>query len=75
MRLIRNITLDNYKLYSDGTVRKIFSVGYEDLKTLIFYQDGKNIFKLVVAKEDDPPIVIEKDITRAEAFRLMNTRP
>ena len=74
MKLIRNITLDNYKLYSDGTVRKIFSVGYEDLKTLIFYQDGKNIFKLVVAK-DDPPIVIEKDITRAEAFRLMNTRP
>ncbi|WP_237586592.1 hypothetical protein [Pontibacter russatus] len=55
-------------------MRKIFSVGYEDLKTLIFYQDGKNIFKLVVAK-DDPPIVIEKDITRAEAFRLMNTRP
>ena len=75
MKLIRNITLDNYKFYNDGTVRKIFSVGYEDLKTLIFYQDGKNIFKLVVAKEDDPPIVIEKDITRAEAFRLMNTRP
>lgn len=75
MKLIRNTTLDNYKFYSDGTVRKIFSVGYEDLKTLIFYQDGKNIFKLVVAKEDDPPIVIEKDITRAEAFRLMNTRP
>lgn len=75
MRLLRNITLDNYKFYSDGTVRKIFSVGYEDLKTLIFYQDGKNVFKLVVAKEDDPPIVIEKDITRAEAFRLMNTRP
>ncbi|MHA6248511.1 hypothetical protein ACXYMU_11280 [Pontibacter sp. CAU 1760] len=56
-------------------MRKIFSVGYEGLTTLIFYQDGKNIFKLVVAKEDDPPIVIEKDISRAEAFRLMNTRP
>lgn len=75
MRLLRNITLDNYKFYNDGTVRKIFSVGYEDLKTLIYYQDGRNVFKLVVAKEDDPPIVIEKDITRAEAFRLMNTRP
>ncbi len=75
MKLIRNITLDNYKLYNEGKVRKIFSVGYEDLKTLIYYQDGKNIFKLVIAKEDDPPIVIEKDITRAEAFRLMNTRP
>ncbi|GAB3525876.1 hypothetical protein GCM10027443_00420 [Pontibacter brevis] len=75
MKLRRDIRLDNYKLYSEGSARKIFSVGYEDLTTFIYYQDGKNIYKLVVAKEDDPPIVIEKDITRAQAFRLMNTRP
>ncbi|MCJ8163857.1 hypothetical protein MKJ04_03320 [Pontibacter sp. E15-1] len=56
-------------------MRKIFSVGYEDLQTLIYYQDGSNAFKLVIAKENDPPLVVEKDITRAEAFRLMNTRP
>lgn len=75
MKLIRNIRLDNYKLFREGEGRKIFSVGYENLTTFIYYQDGNNIFKLVVAKEDNPPIVIEKDITRAEAFRLMNTRP
>ncbi|WP_239020934.1 hypothetical protein [Pontibacter arcticus] len=54
--------------------RKIFSIGYEDLTTLIFYHDKKNKFILVIAKEDDPPLIIEKKISRAEAFRLMNTR-
>ncbi|ARS37920.1 hypothetical protein CA264_16865 [Pontibacter actiniarum] len=75
MKLLRNITLDKYNFYADGGTRKIFSVGYEDLTTLIFYQDMNNKFKLVVAKEKDPPLIIEKSITRAEAFRLMNTRP
>ncbi|WP_235337280.1 hypothetical protein [Pontibacter korlensis] len=72
---MRNITLDNYNFYAGGETRKIFSVAYEDLTTLIYYQDKDNKFKLVVAKENDPPILIEKGITRAEAFRLMNTRP
>ena len=75
MKLIRNIRSDNYKLNSEGTARKIFSVGYENLTTFIYYHDGKNVYKLVVAKDDNPPVVIEKDITRAQAFRLMNTRP
>lgn len=75
MKLMRNITLDKYKLYAGDTPRKIFSVAYEDLTTLIYYQDENNVFKLVIAKEDDPPIIVEKGITRAEAFRLMNTRP
>ena len=75
MKLIRNIRLDNYNSRWEAEARKIFSVGYEGLTTVIYYQDGKNVYKLVVAKEDDPPIVIEKDITRAQAFRLMNTRP
>ncbi|HEY4650488.1 MAG TPA: hypothetical protein VIG72_03695 [Pontibacter sp.] len=55
--------------------RKIYSIGYEDLTTLIYYQDAKGKFTLVVAKEDDPPLILEKKISRAEAFRLMNTRP
>ena len=34
-----------------------------------------NKFTLVVAKNNDPPLIVEKKISRAEAFRLMNTRP
>ena len=71
---MRNIKLDNYNFYGNDKTRKIFSIGYEDLTTAIFYQDASNAYKLVVAKEDDPPLIVEKDITRAEAFRLMNTR-
>jgi hypothetical protein len=56
-------------------VRKIFSIGYEDLTTLIYYQDTKNKYILVVAKKDNPPLILEKKISRAEAFRIMNTRP
>lgn len=75
MKLFKNITLDKYNFVADGEIRKIFSVGYEDLQTLIYYRDADSKFKLVVAKEDDPPLIIEKSITRAQAFRLMNTRP
>jgi hypothetical protein len=75
MKLLRNLKIDHYNFFHEEKLRKIFSVGYENLTTLIYYQDGNNVYKLVVAKEDDPPIVIEKDITRAQAFRLMNTRP
>lgn len=75
MKLLRNITLDKYNFAADRRTRKIFSTGYEDLRTYIFYQDADSKFKLVVAKEDDPPIIVEKNITRAQAFRLMNTRP
>ncbi|MFD2514079.1 hypothetical protein ACFSRY_09395 [Pontibacter locisalis] len=74
MRLLKNIKLDNYKYYYGSSPRKIFSVGYEDLTTVIYYQDKDNHYTLVVAKNDDPPLILEKDISRAEAFRLMNTR-
>ncbi|MBC5775708.1 hypothetical protein H8S95_16640 [Pontibacter sp. KCTC 32443] len=73
MRLLRNIELDKYNFI--GNKRKIYSIGYEDLTTLIYYHDGKSKFTLVVAKKDDPPLILEKKISRAEAFRLMNTRP
>lgn len=77
MRLLKNVKLDNhYFNYSDtGKTRKIFSIGYEDLTTLIYYQDANNNYTLVISKEDDPPLILEKKISRAEAFRLMNTRP
>lgn len=75
MRLLRNISLDSYKYRYEHEPRKIFSVGYEDLTTFIYYQDTNNNYILVVAKDDDPPMIVEKDISRAEAFRLMNTRP
>ncbi len=74
MRLLKNIKLDTYNFYEDKN-RKIFSIGYEDLTTLIFYQDTNNNYTLVVAKDDDPPLILEKKISRAEAFRIMNTRP
>ena len=74
MRLLRNIKLDKYNFNHKNEFRKIFSIGYEDLKTLIYYQDNDNHYTLVVAKDDDPPLIVEKDISRAEAFRLMNTR-
>ncbi|GAB3824732.1 hypothetical protein GCM10028895_33480 [Pontibacter rugosus] len=75
MKLLRNITLDKCNFVADRRTRKIFSTAYENLKTFIFYRDADNKFKLVVTKEDDPPIIVEKSITRAQAFRLMNTRP
>ena len=76
MRLLRNIELDKYNfIKKKESPRKIFSIGYEDLTTLIYYQDIVNKFTLVVAKNDDPPLIVEKKISREEAFRLMNTRP
>ncbi len=75
MRLLKNIRLENYNYFCNGKVRKLFSVGYEQLSSFVYYQEASKRFILVVAKNDDPPLILEKKITRAEAFRLMNTRP
>lgn len=75
MKLQRNIELDKYKFIRKENPRKIYSIGYEDLTTLIYYQDKVNKFTLIISKKDDPPLIVEKLISRAEAFRLMNTRP
>lgn len=75
MRLLKNVKLDNHYFNYSGSTRKIFSIGYEDLTTLIYYQDANNNYTLVISKEDDPPLIVEKRISRAEAFRIMNTRP
>lgn len=74
MRLLKNVKLDNHYFHYGDMTRKIFSIGYEDLTTLIYYQDVNNNYTLVISKEDDPPLVLEKKISRAEAFRIMNTR-
>jgi hypothetical protein len=75
MRLLKNVKLDNHYFNYSGDTRKIFSIGYEDLTTLIYYQDANNNYTLVISKENDPPLILEKRISRAEAFRIMNTRP
>jgi len=75
MRLLRNIRLDNYNFFNSGQTRKIFSVGYEHLTAFVYYQESSKNFILVISKNDDQPLILEKKITRAEAFRLMNTRP
>ena len=75
MRLLKNVKLDNHYFNYSGDTRKIFSIGYEDLTTLIYYQDANNNYTLVISKENDPPLILEKKISRAEAFRIMNTRP
>lgn len=75
MKLLRNIKLENYNYFTNGQVRKLFSVGYEQLTSFVYYQEANKRFILVVAKNDDPPLILEKKISRAEAFRLMNTRP
>ena len=72
---MKNVKLDNHYFNYSGDTRKIFSIGYEDLTTLIYYQDANNNYTLVISKENDPPLILEKRISRAEAFRIMNTRP
>ncbi|MBF9253018.1 hypothetical protein I2I11_06925 [Pontibacter sp. 172403-2] len=75
MRLLRNIKVDNYNFFNSSKTRKIFSVGYENLTAFVYYQEASKNFILVIAKNDDQPLILEKKISRAEAFRLMNTRP
>ena len=52
--------------------RKIFMIGYEDLSTQIFY-DSKETFRLIIVSNKDN-LLFEKEISRSEAFRIMNTR-
>ncbi|WP_262506345.1 hypothetical protein [Rufibacter tibetensis] len=40
---------------------------------LIYYHDLKNQFQLLIINAKDI-LLLEKEITRAEAFRIMNTR-
>lgn len=53
--------------------RRIFTRGYEDLTMLIYYHDLKNQFQLLIVNNDDV-LLAEREISRAEAFRIINTR-
>ena len=53
--------------------RKIFSRVYEDITMLIYYDAHEN-FCLVIA-DNNENVILEREITRAEAFRIINTRP
>jgi hypothetical protein len=52
--------------------KRIYSINYEDLSTQIYY-DAKNSFKLMILK-NEKHLLLEREISRAEAFRIMNTR-
>jgi len=52
--------------------KRIFTVGFEDMVTQIYY-GPQEAFRLVVVRNNDH-LLYEKEITRSQAFRLMNTR-
>lgn len=68
---LRQIRLELYNLKTRA--RKIFRRGYEDITMLIYYHELKNQFRLLIVSANDL-LLLEKEITRAEAFRIMNTR-
>ncbi|AKQ47791.1 hypothetical protein TH63_17230 [Rufibacter radiotolerans] len=71
MEKLRKIKLELYNLKTKA--RKIFRRGYEDLTMLIYYHDLKENFKLLIVNTNQT-LLLEKEISRAEAFRIMNTR-
>ena len=71
MEQLRKIKLELYNFKTKA--RKIFRRGYEDLTMLIYYNDLKEKFKLLIVNTNQT-LLLEKEISRAEAFRIMNTR-
>jgi hypothetical protein len=63
------LELNNFR----NKARNIFRRGYEDLTMCIYYHDLKQQFKLLIVNANEA-LLLEKEITRAEAFRIMNTR-
>lgn len=70
MKRLTNIKLDLYSLTRKA--RKIFSRAYEDLTMCIFF-DVKERFCLLMVNKDQL-VIFEREISRAEAFRIINTR-
>lgn len=52
--------------------KRIFNISYEDLSAQIYY-DVKNTFKLIIVRNNEQ-LLPAREISRAEAFRIMNTR-
>jgi hypothetical protein len=55
--------------------KRIFKITYEDLSAQIFY-DPRNTFQLQLCRDAQcqEEILLTKEITRAQAFHIMNTR-
>jgi hypothetical protein len=51
---------------------RIYSINYEELSARIYY-DVKNTFKLIILR-NERQILLNREISRAQAFRIMNTR-
>jgi len=72
IRKAKRIKLDIYNLRTEA--KKIFMRCYEDLTMLIYYHDRRRDFQLLIVGRNDL-LLLEREITREEAFRIMNTRP
>ena len=56
--------------------KRIFKISYEDLSAQIFY-DSKKTFQLQLCRSAQcrpEEVLLIREISRAEAFRMMNTR-
>ncbi len=71
MEKLKRIKLELYNLKTRA--RKIFMRGYEDITMLIYYHDLKEAFRLLLVGRNDM-LLLEREISREEAFRIINTR-
>ncbi len=71
MKKLRQVNLELNNLKTKA--RNIFRRGYEDLTMLIYYHDLKQQFQLLIVNTNNL-LLLKREITRAEAFRIMNTR-
>lgn len=73
MRIKRNISSRLSRLSEKA--KRIFKINYEDLTTQIFY-DPQQTFYLQVCRDMQcqEEVLFRREITRAQAFHIMNTR-
>ncbi len=71
MKRLTQISLETYSLARQA--RTIFSRAYEELTMYILYDVKERFLLLLVNKEEY--VLFECEISRAEAFRIINTRP
>lgn len=69
MKMKESIKSGFYRLTKKAN--RIFKISYEDMSTHIYY-DMKDTYRLQILRNEDN--LLEREITRAEAFRIMNTR-
>ncbi|MFC5271006.1 hypothetical protein [Adhaeribacter terreus] len=55
--------------------KRIFKISYEDLSAQIFY-DQRNTFQLQLCRDVQcrEEVLLTREISRAQAFHIMNTR-